>query len=358
MEALLVYLVLFTAATTTGVAVSVEGERSPGSVERLVASHFLDGLDLSASGGEPVDETAREYMLQLYQAHIDYEDGLSAWSPLRYEDAEVWGLPGNYSAPAARSFLDKRAAGVVYDVTFPMKRHNVESGGRRISDAWLRVPKETDSGCMVEVNPTRGGRLNVRRTAILGGDWMELEVRPSDVSAEVVHFELVLRNCSSGNRSEDGTLMNGRRPLLIVSTTESGEPLSAPTPRATTTTKGRRRQRRSKSSLPADELCQLHKMFISFHMLGWENKILAPKGFEAGVCSGTCPTNGPFIGTVSHSMLVSMMQFVAAPKGIFGSPACVPVGHFGTQLLVYADNSRVPKLKTMKRMRALQCGCR
>ncbi|XP_066064647.1 embryonic growth/differentiation factor 1 [Chamaea fasciata] len=120
-----------------------------------------------------------------------------------------------------------------------------------------------------------------------------------------------------------------------------------------------RRRRRSPPSLPPvtpSPLCKPRRLYISFSDVGWENWIIAPRGYLANYCRGDCPfplaaelnsTNHAVLQTVVHSL---------DPQGT-PQPCCVPVRLSPISILYY-DNSDNVVLRHYEDMVVDECGCR
>ncbi|XP_063132179.1 bone morphogenetic protein 6 isoform X4 [Rattus norvegicus] len=130
--------------------------------------------------------------------------------------------------------------------------------------------------------------------------------------------------------------------------------------------------------------CKKHELYVSFQDLGWQDWIIAPKGYAANYCDGECsfPLNahmnatnhaivqtlvsaltwlvGPgldpvsFLTVSSHASLleqVHLMNPEYVPK-----PCCAPTKLNAISVLYFDDNSNVI-LKKYRNMVVRACGC-
>lgn len=112
---------------------------------------------------------------------------------------------------------------------------------------------------------------------------------------------------------------------------------------------GRKRGRRRERS------CKRNSLYVSFESVGWNDWIVAPTGYDAYYCQGTC--NFPlsrFMNATNHAVVQTLVNDVdkaAAPK-----TCCVPT-RLGEISMLYLDRSQIV-LKTYPEMVAQECGCR
>ncbi|KAM9075739.1 bone morphogenetic protein 6 isoform 1-T3 [Megaptera novaeangliae] len=135
---------------------------------------------------------------------------------------------------------------------------------------------------------------------------------------------------------------------------------------------GRRRQQGRSRSAPAQDVsrassasdynsselktaCRKHELYVSFQDLGWQDWIIAPKGYAANYCDGECsfPLNAHMNAT-NHAIvqtLVHLMNPEYVPK-----PCCAPTKLNAISVLYFDDNSNVI-LKKYRNMVVRACGC-
>ncbi|XP_007524316.1 bone morphogenetic protein 6 [Erinaceus europaeus] len=101
--------------------------------------------------------------------------------------------------------------------------------------------------------------------------------------------------------------------------------------------------------------CKKHELYVSFQDLGWQDWIIAPKGYAANYCDGECsfPLNAHMNAT-NHAIvqtLVHLMNPDYVPK-----PCCAPTKLNAISVLYFDDNSNVI-LKKYRNMVVRACGC-
>ncbi|XP_021071052.1 bone morphogenetic protein 6 [Mus pahari] len=101
--------------------------------------------------------------------------------------------------------------------------------------------------------------------------------------------------------------------------------------------------------------CKKHELYVSFQDLGWQDWIIAPKGYAANYCDGECsfPLNAHMNAT-NHAIvqtLVHLMNPEYVPK-----PCCAPTKLNAISVLYFDDNSNVI-LKKYRNMVVRACGC-
>nr|XP_033790610.1 bone morphogenetic protein 6 [Geotrypetes seraphini] len=101
--------------------------------------------------------------------------------------------------------------------------------------------------------------------------------------------------------------------------------------------------------------CRKHELYVSFQDLGWQDWIIAPKGYAANYCEGECsfPLNAHMNAT-NHAIvqtLVHLMNPAYVPK-----PCCAPTKLNAISVLYFDDNSNVI-LKKYRNMVVRACGC-
>ncbi|XP_077000203.1 bone morphogenetic protein 6 [Tamandua tetradactyla] len=102
-------------------------------------------------------------------------------------------------------------------------------------------------------------------------------------------------------------------------------------------------------------VCKKHELYVSFQDLGWQDWIIAPKGYAADYCDGECsfPLNAHMNAT-NHAIvqtLVHLMKPEYVPK-----PCCTPTKLNAISVLYFDDNSNVI-LKKYRNMAVRACGC-
>lgn len=113
------------------------------------------------------------------------------------------------------------------------------------------------------------------------------------------------------------------------------------------------RQRRATSG---EANCRRRELYVDFESIGWSQWIIAPVGYQAYDCHGTCifpltqsqrPTNHATVQSIVHHM---------RPANDVATPCCVPATLSSLTLLYYDESDNVV-LKQYKDMIADTCGC-
>lgn len=121
---------------------------------------------------------------------------------------------------------------------------------------------------------------------------------------------------------------------------------------------GSSRVKRSKraSQHRRDGACRRHSLYVNFEQVGWEEWIIAPRGYEAYYCHGECPFPlGDHMNATNHAIvqtLIHDLNYNAVPK-----VCCVPT-KFSQLYMLYKDNDNSVVLKKYRNMVVEGCGCR
>lgn len=107
--------------------------------------------------------------------------------------------------------------------------------------------------------------------------------------------------------------------------------------------------------------CRTRRLHVSFREVGWHRWVIAPRGFLANFCQGTCALPETLRGpggppALNHAVLRALM-YAAAPTPGAGSPCCVPERLSPISVLFF-DNSDNVVLRHYEDMVVDECGCR
>ena len=95
---------------------------------------------------------------------------------------------------------------------------------------------------------------------------------------------------------------------------------------------------------------------VDFKKVGWSAWIVAPKGYEAFFCAGTCPSIlSPDYNVTNHAIVQSMIHDV--DKRLAGPACCIPTEMASLSLLYNDDKDKIV-LKMYDDMTVVGCGCR
>lgn len=103
----------------------------------------------------------------------------------------------------------------------------------------------------------------------------------------------------------------------------------------------------------ATRACHRESMYVDFEKIyGKEHYIIAPVGYSAFYCHGTCTF--PFSNSASnHALLQSYKNSV---NSAVPAPCCAPT-KLGKISMLYYDDNRDVKLKYLNNSVAEKCGC-
>lgn len=119
-------------------------------------------------------------------------------------------------------------------------------------------------------------------------------------------------------------------------------------------------QSRERRSVNERSFCALQSWKVDFADLGW-SWIVAPRYFNAGMCSGMCPsgrndldhanmTNHAFLRMVHHALASDRVDEVLP------APSCVPA-RYNTLSILYRTDNDTYELRNVNEMIAVSCGC-
>lgn len=120
--------------------------------------------------------------------------------------------------------------------------------------------------------------------------------------------------------------------------------------------RGRRKDRKSHSRRRMKALCRRRKMYVNFDDFGWNNWIIAPKGYEAYYCRGSCafPIPGHLYPT-SHAVIQST---ISSMNSKMMKPACCVPDKLKSIAMLYLDKNDEVKYQKREDMVVVSCACR
>lgn len=112
----------------------------------------------------------------------------------------------------------------------------------------------------------------------------------------------------------------------------------------------------TRSRRSVDDKCARHKLFVKFRDLNWDKWIIAPRGFSAFYCMGTCPEIiDKYFNPSNHAIIQNLLHHRYNKK--VPAACCVPTSLHSMSLMYFElDGSIV--LKEYSGMVASTCGCR
>ncbi|XP_073507619.1 protein DVR-1-like [Phyllobates terribilis] len=118
------------------------------------------------------------------------------------------------------------------------------------------------------------------------------------------------------------------------------------------------RKKRSYGNLPflASNICKKRRLYVEFRDVGWQDWVIAPRGYFANYCYGECPYPLAGILNGSNHAILQTLAHSFDPEDI-PLPFCVPTKMSPISMLFYDNNDNVV-LKHYENMSVDECGCR
>ena len=189
-----------------------------------------------------------------------------------------------------------------------------------------------------------------------------------DVTNEITHWFAqpsqplrLLVDCSSCSGQYEATLFNPRKlkgaqkpgPRHAQDIPDDQRPFLALN---TTLIPPRRLARRALECDKNTERCCKQDFYVSFKELGWDDWILAPSGYQANYCRGSCDsthlTPDSFHSMYAH--LLEELRRVREPGTI--SHCCAPTRQLPMTLIYIDEQNNIIK-RDVPRMVVEECGC-
>ncbi|XP_046642070.1 bone morphogenetic protein 2-like [Daphnia pulicaria] len=106
--------------------------------------------------------------------------------------------------------------------------------------------------------------------------------------------------------------------------------------------------------------CCRESLFVSFKDVGWDDWIVAPSGFHAFYCRGSCRTmTAPASSANTHASLLQKLvarERVPIEARPHLAPCCAPT-RLSPLVIFYSDENNVIKQRTLPNMIVESCGC-
>ena len=97
------------------------------------------------------------------------------------------------------------------------------------------------------------------------------------------------------------------------------------------------------------EICRRKPMYINFNSIGWDSWIIAPLGYQAYKCAGSCTVNQTNYHTIVQALAHQMGSNTSAP-------CCVP-NKLSPITLMYAYDKAIVLLSRYENMVVESCAC-
>lgn len=106
-----------------------------------------------------------------------------------------------------------------------------------------------------------------------------------------------------------------------------------------------------------NDLCRKRSLYVNFKEVGWNTWIVAPKGYNAYYCDGSCPWPlGSQFNPSTHAVVQTLIR--RSGKKSIPPACCVPTELMPTSLLYFDLNGDVVFKQFYKDMVVGSCGCR
>ena len=105
-----------------------------------------------------------------------------------------------------------------------------------------------------------------------------------------------------------------------------------------------------------NQLCNRYLFHIDFNQIHWVDWVLAPPGFAAYICVGSCPFPlAHHVNSTNHAIVQTVVN--SFRPHVVGSSCCVPT-ELSSISLLFLDHNNTPVLRAYKDMVVEGCGCR
>ncbi|NP_001080966.1 growth/differentiation factor 3 precursor [Xenopus laevis] len=121
--------------------------------------------------------------------------------------------------------------------------------------------------------------------------------------------------------------------------------------------KTQRAKRSTHSSPPTpSNICKKRRLYIDFKDVGWQNWVIAPRGYMANYCHGECPYPlTEMLRGTNHAVLQTLVHSVEPENTPL--PCCAPTKLSPISMLYYDNNDNVV-LRHYEDMVVDECGCK
>ncbi|XP_018012955.1 inhibin beta chain [Hyalella azteca] len=209
----------------------------------------------------------------------------------------------------------------------------------------VRNPNHMVGSQLISLSEPGWQRINITSAA---SHWFAQPGEPLrllvDCSSCSGHIEAVLFNnykFKGANKPDSRGLDAAYRPVLVIKTKPS------PT---------RRLARRALQCERNTEHCCKEEFYVSFSELNWDDWILAPKGYHANFCRGSCDSMYQTADSLhtAYAHVMEEARRVREPGAI--SQCCAPT-RFSPMTLIYIDENKSIIKRDVPRMVVEECGC-
>ncbi len=97
-------------------------------------------------------------------------------------------------------------------------------------------------------------------------------------------------------------------------------------------------------------------MYVNFDDFGWTNWVIAPKGYDAYYCRGSCAF--PIPGHLSPTSHAVIQSTISSMDSDFMDPACCIPDKLKSIAMLYLDNNDRVVYQKKEDMVVVSCACR
>jgi decapentaplegic len=151
----------------------------------------------------------------------------------------------------------------------------------------------------------------------------------------------------------DNTSLEDSKPLLLTYTCDGLEKQSDIISRMkrSSISSGRKQRRKGKR-----DACRRNSLYVDFSDVGWNDWIVAPRGYQAYFCNGECPYPlTDHLNSTNHAIVQTLVNSVSPSK--VPRACCVPT-ELSPISMLYVDEYEKVVLKNYQDMVVESCGCR
>ncbi|XP_076361281.1 LOW QUALITY PROTEIN: inhibin beta B chain-like [Tachypleus tridentatus] len=209
------------------------------------------------------------------------------------------------------------------------------------------------------MNALKYSLLALKRIESSPVGWQRLdlyqEVQEWFRASKTTKFTLLV-DCNGCNSSIEPVLFSGV--VGVEGTNKSSEAGVRVFSIKTETIPQRRSLRFTKTCKAHVTNCCMQSLLISFKKLGWEDWIIAPKGYQANYCMGRCGRSPRTPDTYPDYWYYSQVMDEHRRKNPFASitPCCAPT-KLASLSIIYVDKDMNIFQSTLPNMRVEECGC-
>lgn len=173
------------------------------------------------------------------------------------------------------------------------------------------------------------------------GEQLKLLVDCSSCSGELKAELFTSRKHKGAHKPGSRKYESTHRPFLVIRT--------SPSP-------SRRLARRALQCDKDTKMCCKQNLFVSFKDLGWDDWIIAPSGYQANYCKGSCSSLYRTLDSFSsfHSHIAEEVRRKLLAETL--TQCCAPT-RLSPMTLIYLDEASNIIMRNVPQMIVEECGC-